>query len=68
MSAQKPMEGSTWATISTVQGEISRGRLSHVVRIVLKGLLQESSVLRESSKSEGAEAKLLRGSSLIGGD
>jgi len=65
MSAQKPMEGSTWATISTVEGEISRGRSSHVARIVLKGLLQEPSVLRGSSKSAGAEAKSLRGSSLI---
>ena len=67
MSAQKPMEGSTWATVFTVEGEISRGRSSHVVRIVLRGLLQEPSVRRESGKSDGAEAKSLRGSSLIGG-
>jgi len=66
MSAQKPMEGSTWATVFTVEGEISRGRSSHVVRIVLRGLLQEPSVRRESGKSDGAEAKSLRGSSLIG--
>ena len=52
----------------TVEGEISRGRSSHLVRIVRKGLLQEPSVRRESGKSDGAEAKSLRGSSLIGGD
>ena len=50
----------------TVEGEISSGRSSYVVRIVLKGLLEEPSVRRESGKSDGAEAKSLRGSSLIG--
>src|SRR6266700_5712410 len=33
-----------------------------------KGLLQEPSVRRESSKSDGAEAKSQRGSSLMGGE
>jgi len=57
MSAQNPEQDSTWATVSTVEGEISRGPSSHVVRIVHKGLLQEPSVRRESSKLDGAEVK-----------
>jgi hypothetical protein len=68
MSAQSPLEGSTWATVFTVEGEISRSQSSHVVRIVHESLLQELSVRRESGKSDGAEAKSLRGSSLIEGD
>jgi hypothetical protein len=43
MSVQKPMQGLMLATLFIVEGEISRGRSSHVVRIVHKGLLQEPS-------------------------
>ncbi len=43
MSAQNPMQGSTWTTVFTVEGEISRSPSSHVMRIVHKGLLQEPS-------------------------
>jgi hypothetical protein len=43
MSAQKPMQGLTLAIVFIVEGEISRSRSSHVVRIVRKGLPQEPS-------------------------
>jgi len=68
MSAQKTNAGFNVGNGFTVEGEISRGRSSNVVRIVHEGLLQEPSVRRESSKSDGAEAKSQRGGSLNGGD
>jgi len=50
MPAQNPnAKGSTLATVFTVEGEISRGRSIHVVRIVHKGLLQKPSHVEGSA-------------------